>query len=61
MVHLRIVVPGAQSERVVGLLEATPSVSSLVVFAGVARKPPGDVVLCDVAREDASVVIADLR
>jgi uncharacterized hydrophobic protein (TIGR00271 family) len=61
MVHLRIVVPGAQSERVVDLLEATPSVSSLAVFEGTARKPRGDVILCDVAREDASVVIADLR
>lgn len=61
MVHLRIVVPASQSERVVDLLEATPSVSSLALFEGAARKPPGDVVFCDVAREDASVVIADLR
>jgi uncharacterized hydrophobic protein (TIGR00271 family) len=61
MVHLRIVVPGAQSARVVDLLEATPTVSSLAVFEGAARKPAGDVVLCDVAREDASVVIGDLR
>jgi uncharacterized hydrophobic protein (TIGR00271 family) len=61
MVHLRIVVPGAQSKHVVDLLEATPTVSSLALFEGAARKPVGDVVLCDVAREDASVVIADLR
>jgi uncharacterized hydrophobic protein (TIGR00271 family) len=61
MVHLRIVVPGSKSARVVDLLEATPSVSSLALFEGAARKPPGDVVLCDVVREDASVVIADLR
>jgi len=27
----------------------------------VARAPEGDLILCDVAREDASVVIADLR
>jgi hypothetical protein len=61
MVHLRIVVPGSESARVVDLLEATPSVSSLALFEGAARKPRGDVVLCDVAREDASVVIGDLR
>jgi len=61
MVHLRIVVPAAKSERVLDLLEATPSVSSLARFAGAACKPPGDVLLCDVAREDASVVIDDLR
>jgi uncharacterized hydrophobic protein (TIGR00271 family) len=61
MVHLRIVVPGSQSEHVVDLLEATPSVSSLALLEGAARKPRGDVILCDVAREDASVVIGDLR
>ncbi len=61
MVHLRIVVPAAKSPRVVDLLEATRSVSSLARIEGAARKPLGDVVLCDVAREDASVVIEDLR
>lgn len=61
MVHLRIVVPGPKSERVVDLLEASPSVTSLARVEGASRKPPGDLVLCDVAREDASVVIADLR
>jgi uncharacterized hydrophobic protein (TIGR00271 family) len=61
MVHLRIVVPGGKSERVVDLLEANPSVSSLARIEGASRKPPGDLVLCDVAREDASVVIDDLR
>ncbi len=61
MVHLRIVVPGSKSERVVGLLEASPSVSSLARIEGASLKPRGDLVLCDVAREDASVVIADLR
>jgi uncharacterized hydrophobic protein (TIGR00271 family) len=61
MVHLRIVVPAPKSERVVGLLEATESVSSLARIEGASRKPRGDLVLCDVAREDASVVIDDLR
>jgi len=61
MIHLRIVVPTPKSERVVDLLGATPSVSSLARFAGAALDPKGDVILCDVAREDASVVIDDLR
>jgi uncharacterized hydrophobic protein (TIGR00271 family) len=61
MIHLRIVVPAAKSERVVDLLEATPAVSSLARIEGAARKPRGDVILCDIAREDASVVIEDLR
>jgi uncharacterized hydrophobic protein (TIGR00271 family) len=61
MVHLRIVVPEALSGRTAGLLEAADSVSSLAVLEGAARKPRGDVILCDVAREEASVVIGDLR
>jgi len=61
MVHLRIVVPAERSQQVLDVLEATPSTCNLVFLAGAARKPPGDVVLCDVAREDASVVIEDLK
>lgn len=44
-----------------GLLEATSSVSSLALMEGAARKPAGDLILCDVAREDASVLIEDLK
>ena len=61
MVHLRIAVPAQKSERVVDLLEATETVSSLARIAGASRKPRGDLILCDVAREDASIVIGDLR
>ena len=61
MVHLRIVVPSDRSERVLGLLEAAPSTCNLVYLAAAARQPSGDVVLCDVAREEASVLIEDLK
>jgi uncharacterized hydrophobic protein (TIGR00271 family) len=61
VIHLRIVVPAALSERVVDLLEAMPSVASLARLEGAARRPRGDVVLCDIAREDASVAVDDLR
>jgi uncharacterized hydrophobic protein (TIGR00271 family) len=61
MVHLRIVSPRVRSERVIRLLEATPSACNLIVIEDAARQPSGDVVLCDVAREDASVVIGDLK
>jgi uncharacterized hydrophobic protein (TIGR00271 family) len=61
VIHLRIVVPSDRSEKVLGLLEATPSTCNLVFLDGVARQPKGDVVLCDVAREDASVIIEDLK
>src|SRR6185295_19464217 len=61
MVHLRIVVPEDRCGKVLDLLEAAPSASNLVFLAGAARQPKGDVVLCDIAREDASVLIEDLK
>ncbi len=61
MVHLRIVVPAELSGRVVDLLEAAASTCNLIVLEGAARKPHGDVILCDVAREEASVMIEDLK
>jgi uncharacterized hydrophobic protein (TIGR00271 family) len=61
VIHLRILVPGHESEHALDLLEGIPSVTNLVYLKHAARKPQGDVILCDVAREDASVVIGDLR
>ncbi len=61
MIHLRIVVPAYQSEHALDLLDATPTVCNLVYLERAARRPVGDVILCDVAREDASLLIADLR
>jgi uncharacterized hydrophobic protein (TIGR00271 family) len=61
MVHLRIVVPADRSEKALDLLEAAPSTSNLVFLAGSALQPAGDVILCDVAREEASVIIDDLK
>lgn len=61
MVHLRILASPAKAESSLALLESNASVSNIVLLAGAARQPAGDVILCDVAREDASVVIADLR
>jgi uncharacterized hydrophobic protein (TIGR00271 family) len=61
MVHLRIVVPSYQAEHVLDLLNNIPSVCNVIYLERAARRPEGDVILCDVAREDASVVISDLR
>jgi uncharacterized hydrophobic protein (TIGR00271 family) len=61
MVHLRIVVPSYQAGHALDLLENTPSVANLIYLERAAHKPEGDVILCDVAREDASVVVSDLR
>lgn len=61
MIHLRIVVPDYQAEHALDLLDATPSVCNLIHLPRAAKRPVGDVILCDVSRDDASVVIADLR
>lgn len=61
VLHLRIVVPSYQSEHALELLDNTPSVCNVVFLERAARRPEGDVILCDIAREDASVIIADLR
>jgi uncharacterized hydrophobic protein (TIGR00271 family) len=61
MVHLRIVVPSHNAEHTLDLLRGTPSVCNLIYLERAAEKPEGDVILCDVAREDASVIVSDLR
>lgn len=61
MIHLRIVSPHASTPATLELLERAPSVCNLVHLPNAARKPAGDVVLCDVAREDASIIVGELR
>ena len=61
MIHLRVVAPERCAHQALDLLEASPAVVNIVHLHGAARKPDGDVILCDVAREDASVILGDLR
>ena len=61
MIHLRLVVPADLAAQVLGLLDSLPSALNLVHLPGVARDPDGDLVLADVAREDASAVIGRLQ
>jgi uncharacterized hydrophobic protein (TIGR00271 family) len=61
MIHLRIVAPERIAHQALELLCASPSAFNIVHLHGVARKPAGDVILCDLAREDASVIISDLK
>ncbi len=61
MVHLRVVSPSQKSQRVLDLLLADDAVTNIVYLEGAARQPEGDVILCDVAREDASIVLGDLK
>src|SRR5919106_724751 len=60
MVHLRLVVPPDRTTRVLSTLESVRSVCNIVRLERTARRPDGDLVLCDVAREDASLVIDSL-
>ena len=61
MVHLRIVAPADRAEMALELLDRSPSVTNIIHLPGAARRPEGDVILCDVAREDTSVILSDLR
>ncbi|MGH8892266.1 MAG: DUF389 domain-containing protein [Actinomycetes bacterium] len=61
MLHLRVAATAELSERVVGLLESDAAVSSLAVLRGASLRPPGDVVLADIAREGANEVVDRLR
>ncbi len=61
MNHLRIVSPSDRTGEVLEVLTRSPAVLNLVHLPGAAKKPPGDVILCDVVREDTSIVLAELQ
>ena len=61
MFHVRIVAPQDVSVQILALLREAPSAVNVIFMEGVATKPDGDLILADVAREDVSVLISDLR
>lgn len=61
MVHLRLVVPADLVSRVLETLEGSPAVCDIVHLPGAARRPAGDVVSCNVAREAASIVLSEFE
>jgi uncharacterized hydrophobic protein (TIGR00271 family) len=61
MYHLRIVAPPERSEETLSLLKAASSVCNVLFLEGAAQEPRGDVIMADVAREDASVIVCDLK
>jgi uncharacterized hydrophobic protein (TIGR00271 family) len=61
MNHLRIVSPSGRAAQTLEVLERSPAVLNVIHLPGAARKPDGDVILCDVVHEDTSVVLAELR
>ncbi len=61
MLHLRITVPTELTGSVLALFEDDDAVSQLAVLEGVSRRPVGDIVLVDVAREAADNFIERLE
>jgi uncharacterized hydrophobic protein (TIGR00271 family) len=60
VLHLRLISPSDRTDDVLSLLDGHTGVTNMVVLAGAAREPAGDVVLCDVAREAADHVVNEL-
>ena len=61
MLHLRLRVPEDLIDDVVDVLEDDDTVTNVAVVPGGFRKPQGCLVLADVARENATAVIEQLR
>ena len=59
--QLRLIVPPDRTETVVARLVEDPTVTNVVLLAGAAKCPEGDVVHCDVTREAASDVLSWLK
>ncbi len=60
MVHLRLIVPGQLIEAVLACLAGSAAVVNVIHLQGAAGSS-GDLVMCDVAREQTSVVVGELR
>jgi hypothetical protein len=61
VLHLRLISPPERTGAVQDLLLSTPGVTHVIVLPGAAQVPPGDVVLCDVAREATDDLVSSLR
>ena len=61
MVHLRIIAPGGTASRVHTLLCSTASAINVISVPAASTNPSGDLIMCDVTRGDASVIISELR
>jgi uncharacterized hydrophobic protein (TIGR00271 family) len=61
MLRLTVTTPPELTGEVTELLSDSQAVSTLSVLHGVAVRPEGDVVIANVAREGANVVIEELR
>lgn len=60
MTSLRLIVPAALVDAVLTFLRGLGAVTNIVHLPGAGLEPAGDVVLCDVAREEVSLVVERL-
>jgi len=60
LVHARLTVPADLTPRVRGLLQDHPCVTNLTLIEGASLAPEGDLVECDVAREEAGSLLDEL-
>jgi uncharacterized hydrophobic protein (TIGR00271 family) len=61
MVHLRVVAPREEAAKAHELLRQNPLACHLVYLKDVVVAPEGDMLLVDVPREEASVIVGDLK
>ena len=61
MVHARIVSPRDRSDQVLAVLHESRSVCNVVRLKDAVTQPDGDLILADLAREDASVLLDELK
>ncbi|WP_067852643.1 DUF389 domain-containing protein [Nocardia shimofusensis] len=61
MLQLRVLSPAALTEGVLATMTEDPAVSGLALVRGASLKPPGDLVIAEVAREAGNDVIDRLR
>ncbi|HTZ42234.1 MAG TPA: DUF389 domain-containing protein [Jatrophihabitans sp.] len=59
--HLRLIVPPAVTASVVERLVEDPTATNVVLQAGAARRPAGDLISCEVTREAVSGTLGWLR
>ena len=60
MLHVRVIAPLELAPAVLDYLHGSESVTNVIHLPGAARKPEGDLITCDVAREECSVITAAL-
>lgn len=61
VLHMRLVSPPARTAEALAILDDSAGVVNIAVVPGAARRPKGDLILCDLVRESANDVIERLR